>query len=67
TTEETKVNSDVKQEIKDIKQETTTEQKSEETKSDEITVDKLNKEEIESPEIVDSKEEKTTKSRCGNK
>ncbi|MDD2888618.1 MAG: flagellar hook-length control protein FliK [Aliarcobacter sp.] len=60
TTEETKVNSDVKQEIKDIKQDTTTEQKSEETKSDEITVDKLNKEEIESPEIVDSKEEKTT-------
>lgn len=60
TTEETKVNSDVKQEIKDIKQDTITAQKSEETKSDEITVDKLNKEEIESTEIVDNKEEKTT-------
>ena len=60
TTEEKKVNSDVKQEIKDIKQDTTTAQKSEETKSDEITVDKLNKEEIESTEIVDNKEEKTT-------
>lgn len=60
TTEETKVNSDVKQEIKDVKQDTVIAQKSEEVKSDEIAVDKLNKEEIKSTENIETKEEKTS-------
>lgn len=60
TIEETKVNSDVKPEIKDVKQDTVIVQKSEEVKSDEIAVDKLNKEEIKSTENIETKEEKTS-------
>ncbi len=59
TIEETKVNSDVKPEIKDVKQDTVIAQKSEEVKSDEITVDNQNKDEIKSTQNVETKEEKT--------
>ena len=60
TTEETKVSTEVKQEIKETKADISTVVKSEEVKLGEVTTDKLNNEELDLSEEVDNKGQKVT-------
>ena len=60
TTEETKVSTEIKQEIKENKADISTVVKSEEVKLGEVTADKLNNEELDLSEEVDNKGQKVT-------
>ncbi len=60
TTEETKVSTEVKQEIKETKADISTVVKSEEVKLGEVTADKLNNEELDLSDEVDNKGQKVT-------